>query len=83
MSYYSLPEGLYVSAVNENSDAAAKGIQKGDIITAVNGESVSTTNDILKVKNSLGVGDSISFTIWRDGDTFDIDVVLVDENSLD
>ena len=27
MSYYSLPEGLYVSAVNENSDAAAKGIK--------------------------------------------------------
>lgn len=29
-SHYDLPTGLYVSAVEEKSDAAAKGIQQGD-----------------------------------------------------
>ena len=54
----------------------------GDIITAVNGNPASATSDILTVKNTLGVGDTITFTIWRDGETFDVDVTLVDENDL-
>lgn len=81
-SHYDLPAGLYVSAVEEKSDAAAKGIQQGDIITAVNGNPASATSDILTVKNTLSVGDTITFTIWRDGETFDVDVTLVDENDL-
>lgn len=81
-SHYDLPTGLYVSAVEEKSDAAAKGIQQGDIITAVNGNPASATSDILTVKNTLSVGDTITFTIWRDGETFDVDVILVDENDL-
>ena len=81
-SHYDLPTGLYVSAVEEKSDAAAKGIQQGDIITAVNGSPASATSDILTVKNTLCVGDTITFTIWRDGETFDVDVTLVDENDL-
>ena len=81
-SHYDLPTGLYVSAVEEKSDAAEKGIQQGDIITAVNGNPASATSDILTVKNTLSVGDTITFTIWRDGETFDVDVTLVDENDL-
>ena len=81
-SHYDLPTGLYVSAVEEKSDAAAKGIQQGDIITAVNGSPASATSDILTVKNTLSVGDTITFTMWRDGETFDVDVTLVDENDL-
>ena len=81
-SHYDLPTGLYVSAVEEKSDAAAKGIQQGDIITAVNGNPASATSDILTVKNTLSVGDTITVTIWRDGETFDVDVTLVDENDL-
>ena len=81
-SHYDLPTGLYVSAVEEKSDAAAKGIKQGDIITAVNGNPATATSDILTVKNTLSVGDTITFTIWRDGETFDVDVTLVDENDL-
>ena len=57
-------------------------LQEGDIITAVNGSPASATSDILTVKNTLSVGDTITFTIWRDGETFDVDVTLVDENDL-
>lgn len=82
LEHYELPEGLYVSAVSEGSDAEKKGIVKGDIITAVNGEPALTTQDIIDIKNSLSVGDSITFTIWRDGETFDVEVVLVDNNDI-
>ena len=80
--HYELPEGLYVSAVSEDSDAYTKGIREGDIITAVNGEPARTSDDILKVRNGLKVGDTINFTIWRDGETFDVDVALVEHNNI-
>ncbi len=80
--HYDLPTGLYVSDVSKGSDAEAKGIRQGDIITAVNGEPARTTDDILRVKNALNVGDSITFTVWRDGETFDVDVMLVDFNDI-
>ena len=80
--HYELPEGLYVSAVSEDSDAYRKGIKEGDIITAVNGEPAKSSEDILKVRNGLDIGDTIKFTIWRDGETFDVDVALVEYNDI-
>lgn len=80
--HYELPIGLYVSDVSDGSDAKEKGIVVGDIIIACNGEPVDENEDIISVKNSLIVGDSISFTIWREGETFDVDVVLVDTNDI-
>ncbi len=77
---YKIPFGLYVTDVTAGSDAEAKGILPGDIITHVNGIEVRTTQDILDAKEGLLVGDSMTFTIYRDdtGKTFDVDVVLMD-----
>lgn len=80
--HYGIPGGLYVSAVSEGSDAAAKGIREGDIVTHCNGEAVDSSDDIVSVKNSLIVGDTMTFTIWRDGESFDVDVTLVDTNDI-
>ena len=80
--HYDLPEGLYVSSVIENTDAWQKGIREGDIITAVNGTPARSTDDILKIRNGLGLGDSITFTIWRDGESFDVDVAMVEFNDV-
>ena len=54
----------------------------GDIITAVNGQPVSTVDEVGAIKNQLNVGDSMTFTIWREGETFDVDVVLMDTNDI-
>ena len=77
---YKIPFGLYVTDVSAGSDAQAKGILPGDIITHVNGKEVRTTQDILDAKEGLLVGDSMTFTVYRDdtGKTFDVDVVLMD-----
>ena len=79
---YTLPDGLYVMDVSDGSDAKEKGIKKGDVITAVNGTPVTTTNEISDIKNALQVGDTIVLTVWRDGESMDISVVLVDTNKI-
>lgn len=76
--YYDIPVGLYVSEVLKNSDAQKQGIKKGDIIIKVNGKDAHTTADIAEEKAKLDIGDTISFTVWRSGSTFDVDVKIMD-----
>lgn len=76
--YYDIPQGLYVSAVTEGSDAEAKGIQRGDIITQVNGKDSFDTSVISEAKEGLKAGDTMTFTVWRNGQSLDITVVLKD-----
>ena len=79
---YGMPAGVFVSIVNEKSDAFAKGIVPGDIITHVNGEPVTSVSDINIIKNGFGVGDSLTLTIFRNSETFDVEITLVDTNDL-
>lgn len=81
-SHYDIPGGLYISDVTKGSDAEAKGIKIGDILLECNGIEVKTTDDVAEIKSELSVGDSIHFKIWRDGETFEVDVVLMDTNDI-
>lgn len=79
---YQLPAGLYISAVTPGSDAEAKGIRAGDILLAVNGEDVTTTDQVNAIKNNFGVGDSMHFKLWREGEVYEVDVMLMDTNDI-
>ncbi len=81
-SHYEIPDGLYVSAVSKNSDAEKQGVRVGDIMTAINGEPLNSTDQIFTAKSALKVGDTIHFTFWRDGKSFDLDIALVDYNDV-
>ncbi len=76
--HYDIPVGLYVSEVLDNSDAQKQGIKKGDIITKVNGKDAHSTSDIAEEKSKLDIGDTIDFTVWRSGSTFDVTVRIMD-----
>ena len=80
--HYDIPAGLYVSDVQENSDAQAKGVQVGDILTAVNGTPVSTTEEVSAIKDSLKVGDSMVLSLWREGEMLEVEIELMDTNDL-
>ncbi len=76
------PDGVYVSSVYENTDAWSKGIQTGDIITEVNGQAVSDLDELNEIKNKYDVGDILTFTIYRDGEYFEVEVALCDMNDF-
>ena len=74
--------GLELQSVDPNSDAYAKGLQAGDIITAVNGQPVTGTQDLARVKLSLGPGDTVELTYLRDGVSYAVEVALVDSELI-
>ena len=77
--YYNLPEGVYISAVYDGSDAQAKGVTAGDIITAVNGTRVTSIDELNRVKNEFTAGDSITLTLYNGGSYRDVEVTLIDQ----
>ncbi len=65
-----------VHSVEEGFGAAEAGVQAGDIIVAADGQPVTQTSDLLTVRRNHSIGDTVTLTIQRDGQTMDIDVVL-------
>ncbi|MGI0040268.1 MAG: PDZ domain-containing protein, partial [Nitrososphaera sp.] len=51
----------------------------GDVITAIDGRQVDNNEDAEAALAGKGIGDSVRFTVIRDGDTRDFNVVLEPE----
>lgn len=83
--------GVLVMGVHPNSPAAAAGIRGtqmangqidyGDIITAIDGQSVQTTAELNGAMNNHKAGDTVRLTIWRNGKTQDVNVHLTQSNT--
>ena len=82
LEHYSMPEGLYVAAVSEGSDAEKQGIRVGDVITAVDGQNVTTTGEVVAMKDAHQVGDQMTFSIWRPEGSLEISITLMDTNDI-
>ena len=82
-----LPSGIVLVAVAEGSPAARAGlrpflqrrdgrIEAGDVITAVDGQAVADWDDLLNEFEKRQSGDSVRLTVWREGRTRQLSVVL-------
>ena len=60
--------GLLITSVNDNSPAAKAGLKAGDVITAVDGEKVTSSGDVSRAINKKQDGD-VTLTILRDRNT--------------
>jgi len=76
--YYGLDskEGVLVTQVFEGDPAEKAGIQKGDIITAINGEKITTTRELSGKIASVPVGEKTRITIIRNGKKLTLPVVV-------
>jgi serine protease Do len=68
--------GALVAKENKDAPAAAAGVKVGDVITAVNGQSVSDPRELARRIADLGPKKSAELTIWRDGAQKTVDVTL-------
>ena len=74
--YYRLPSGLYISQVEENSDAASKGIEAGDILISLGNTRITGPEDLTAALAPYDVGDTVRIIIFRSGRQYSADITL-------
>jgi len=72
----SLEKGARIVEVFEGSEAESIGLEKGDIITAVNKQPVTEPADLVKVLKDLDEGQEVALVVIRDGQKKDFKAVL-------
>ena len=73
---YGLPAGAAVKAVSQDSPAEKAGLQVNDIITAVNGKEISGRTGLSEAVSAASVGDTLTLTVYRQGNTISVDVTV-------
>lgn len=75
-SMYNIPMGVYVTAVSDDSAAEQAGLRTGDVITAVDGVEVRTSEELNAQKNLHSAGDKIEVTFIRNGEEQTVAITL-------
>ena len=70
----SKPAGALVSSVEADSPAAKAGLESGDVILAVNGKEIQSSNELPPIIANIRPGESAKLRIWRKGSARDIEV---------
>ncbi len=78
-----LPVGVYIKEIVSGSAAEKAGLRTGDVITACDGQAVTTIDEINKIRDSHKVGETLTMQIDRNGQTLTVSVVLQEEKPED
>lgn len=81
--FYRIPSGLLVQGVDPESDAYAKGLRAGDTITAINGQNIESSSEVVALMAKCKAGDTIKITVYRNGHTTEMSVVLGENDGRD
>lgn len=73
---YDLPQGIYISSVDEFSPAEKAGLKIGDIIVKCDGKSVKTSKELKSIKEGKNSGDTINLEVIRNNKNVSVSVVL-------
>lgn len=68
--------GVRILAVMQNSPAQAAGLQPNDLVTSINGQTVTTVNDVATIMRPLMPNDEASFVIRRGNEVRRVDIRL-------
>ena len=76
--FNNVPRGVLITSVDANTDAAAKGLKKNDIITSIGGVTVKTMDELNAEKEKYSAGDTVELGIYRysEGRSFTVSIVL-------
>ena len=67
-SYYGAPGGVFVAETVKDGPAWNAGLMSGDKIISLDGVEIKETGDIIRVRDSHVVGDTIDAVVERDGE---------------
>ncbi len=73
---YNIPVGSYIISVTEGGAADKAGLRIQDVIIAIDGNEIKTTEELNDYKNEHDAGEQVVLTIVRSGQQMDVTVVL-------
>ena len=62
---YNMPQGVYVAQILENGGAAGSDLHEGDIITAIDGHTVSSMEELQRQLQYYKAGTEVTLTVQR------------------
>jgi putative serine protease PepD len=68
--------GARVAGVTAGGPAASAGVRVGDVIVAIGGDAVASTDDVRAAIDAHGVGDRVTVTVLRSGERVQLQVTL-------
>lgn len=74
--------GAYVNEITEGGPAAQADIQTGDIITALNGDEVTSADGLIIALREHEVGEEVTLTVVRGDEQLDVKVTLGSDEAL-
>ncbi len=69
-------KGALVGNVESNSPGGKAGLQRGDVITEMNGEAVTGPNELRLAVGSMAPGTTVHLKVLRNGETRDVTLTL-------
>jgi len=75
-TFYNLPVGAYVNAVRPRSPAETVGLKARDVITKIDGHTLSDTYSLEQVVAEHQPGDTVKLQVWRNGKSLSLKVKL-------
>ena len=77
---YGLPAGAAIQQIAADSPAQSAGLSLNDIITAIDGSAVSSSKQLIKMLKKCTIGQQITFTVYRQGQTLTITATLGEQH---
>jgi serine protease Do len=77
-AYFGVKEGVLVSSVDSGTAAAQAGLQSGDVITAINGDTVADPAEVSARVRAAGEGATLEFRVTRDRKELTLKAVLAE-----
>lgn len=79
VQYYNMVAGAYVYSVEEGTAAETAGLKQGDIITEMDGVTISDSSELRAAVKTHGAGDTVDMTVWRSGEYMTVTITFDEE----
>ena len=70
---------MYITKVAKGSDAAAKGIEDGDLLLSINGTPITTMEELKSTIYQYEVGQTVETVIYRAGQQYLVELTLTED----
>lgn len=79
--FYNIPQGFIIRSVEDDSAAQKAGLKVGDVVIGINGELIESISEFNDIKSKFSAGDTITVSVYRDGEISDKEVTLGEDRS--